>query len=76
MFNFLKKIYNNRLLISRMIRMKFYYCLSSCLCGKMHQPEDAEKFQQEIVNIIKSGKGCNVALLMVGKGIGDAIVLS
>lgn len=76
MFNFLKKIYNNRLLISRMIRMRFYYCLSSCIHGRKHHPEDAEKFQQEIVNKIKSGKGCNVALLMVGKGIGDAIVLS
>lgn len=70
-----KELYKNRLILSRMLRIKFNMLLYRIMNRKNRNfsPDEA---QRQIAESIKNGKGCRVAILLTGKGIGDAIAVS
>ncbi len=74
MFNLLKKLYNYRLIISRIIRLRYYLFL---LKNTQRQITNTKQNSQDLISKKHDSESQHrIAILLIGKGIGDAIVLS
>ncbi|WP_019001251.1 hypothetical protein [Succinimonas amylolytica] len=70
-----KELYKNRLILSRMLRIKFNMLLYRMI-NRNNRNFSPDEAQRQIAESIKNGKGCRVAILLTGKGIGDAVAVS
>ena len=70
-----KELYKNRLILIRMLRIRFNMLMYRMINrnNRNFSPDEAER---ELRDRIRNGKGCRVAVLLTGKGIGDAIAVS